>query len=369
MKFRCSREELLSRLNIAVRITQVRSTMPVLSCVLLEAERDCLKIYATDLQIGIITSPIPAEIKVPGSIAVEGRFLLDFIKGFTGNEVEFSTDEKNLLTLSSGGSNISGITARDGEEFPAIKSVESDEEIVLPSALFKSCIKKTIFSVSSDPARPTFCGELLEFTGGKLNVVSVDGYRISIASLEMEDPIPDKKVIIPTKPLAEIARTSDTEENETIVLRISDKHALFETTGATIVTRRIEGEFLKYESSFPTDWKTELLLRRDELLSSLERAFLISRDSTRSPVMFNMEDGALTINAASDGGRLLEDLPVKMSGAALRIAFNPKFLLEPLRSLDSEEIILRFNTQLSPCVILPGVAVPEERYMVLPLRQ
>ena len=366
MNFTCQREKLLSKLNIVIKAVSQRSTLPILQSVLITAEKNGVILTATDLELGIESSPIPAEIKEEGSIAIEAKILYEIIRRFAGDSVTVTADEKSGALLSSGLSELK-IMGMPGDEFPVLPKIEKDGFIKVGSAELRESIRKTVFSVSQDPSKPVLNGELMEFTTDNLNVVSLDGFRISYCRAKVENG-EGLSIVVPAKTLLEVSRilTGEEEEKE-IKVYITDKHILLDLGDATIISRLLEGEFLKYEKSFPPDFKTEVRIFRQDMLASLERASLISRDSRKTPVKLSISGDGMKITAVNEMGRVNEEIQCGVTGEDLEIAFNPKYLIDVLRVLDEDTVDMRFNTPLSPCVMAP-VDNADCRYLVLPLR-
>lgn len=366
MKFSCSREEFLNKLNIVSKAISVRSTLPILQSVLITASQKSVSLTATDLEIGMESAEIKADVSEEGSIALEAKMFLEIIRRFTGDTVYIETEKNFSATIASGLSKFK-IMGLNGEDFPTLPMVSKESFIEISKESFKEAVKKTIFSVSQDPSKPVLTGELMEISGNTLKIVSVDGFRISCFSM-LSSGNKDGLIIVPAKTMSEVSKIliSD-EEEDSMRIYITDKHVLFELDEVTVISRLIEGTFINYENSFPPDFKTQFTVNRSEIISSLERAMLISRDSRKTPVVLTVDEGILKINSSNETGKVIEELEVSSSGDTLEIAFNPKYLLDPIKAIDDDFVALKFNSPLSPCVIVPAED-KDIKYLALPLR-
>ena len=207
----------------------------------------------------------------------------------------------------------------------------------------------------------------MEINGNLLKVVSVDGFRISCFSMPSSGN-KDGLIIVPAKTMSEVSKILITdEEDDAMNIYITDKHVLFELEDVTVISRLIEGTYINYENSFPPDFKTQFTVERTEIISSLERAMLISRDSRKTPVVLTIEEGFLKIDSANETGKVSEELEAATTGEKLEIAFNPKYLIDPIKAIDEDYVTLKFNSPLSPCVIVPSEG-SDLKYLALPLR-
>ena len=370
MKIICSKELLCENIAIASRAVTTKSSLEILSCILLVADSKGFRMIGNNLQLGIETADIPAEIAETGTVAAEARLLNDIVRRLPHDSVTIVTDERNVIRIISGHAEFS-IVGMSGDEFPYLTEVEKTNRLTMKSEDLREMVKSTIFAVSLNEAKPVMTGELLIADDDKLVMVAVDGFRIAEKSLPRSDSAENSfagQMIIPSTSLSEIVKiigqTSD-EEVEAYVIRGC---CMFETPSCRIVTRLIEGEFIKFESLFSTEFTTVVTVDRALLTEALERASLItSKDLKKSPVKISIEGEQMTISSISDMGSTTECLSINTEGKDLIIAFNPRYLLEALRAIGNEKITIQLLSPLSPCVITPADD-DSYRYLVLPLR-
>ena len=364
MKLTCNRNSLLNAINIVSKAVSSRTTLPILECILLDAGED-FKLTANDLELGIETAPIEAEIDETGKVALEAKLFSEIIRKVNGENVKIEVNDKNEAVITSGTSEFK-IIGQNGEEFPSVPTVSKSVYYSVKQSELKDMISQTIFSVSLDESKPVLTGELMEIKGSSMNIVAVDGYRISFRKSEIASS-KDASVIVPSKTLREITKILSSEEEEMALIYVTDKHILFDLGGNMIVSRLIEGEYIKYSQTFTDEFKTRIVINKSDMVAALERASLISRDARKIPVKLDITKEKIVITSQADMGTAYEELYAEVTGDALKIAFNPKYLIDALRAVDDEKVAVQFNSSLSPCIIKPEEG-DSYKYLILPLR-
>ncbi len=233
--------------------------------------------------------------------------------------------------------------------------------------VLREMIHQTIFSIAIEEIRPILTGELFEIKNNCLNIVSVDGYRVSIRQKELEQDFDDISVVIPGKTLSEIQKILSSDEESEVAIYFTDKHILFEMNSSIIVSRLLEGDFPKYDQIFSSDYETLIKIERKPMLQSIERAALIARESKKSPIKFQITSSTLIISSNTDLGKVHEEMDIQREGNELEIAFNPRYLIDALKVIEDDEVQLTFTTSLNPCIIKDQVN-EQYKYLVLPIR-
>ena len=364
MKLTCNRNSLLNAINIVSKAVSSRTTLPILECILLDAGED-FKLTANDLELGIETAPIEAEIDETGKVALEAKLFSEIIRKVNGENVKIEVNAKNEAVITSGTSEFK-IIGQNGEEFPSVPTVSKSVYYSVKQSELKDMISQTMLSVSLDESQPVLTGELIEIKGSSMNIVAVDGYRISFRKSEITSS-KDASVIVPSKTLREITKILSSEEEEMALIYVTDKHILFDLGGNMIVSRLIEGEYIKYSQTFTDEFKTRIVINKSDMVAALERASLISRDARKIPVKLDITKEKIVITSQADMGTAYEEVYAEVTGDALKIAFNPKYLIDALRAVDDEKVAVQFNSSLSPCIIKPEEG-DSYKYLILPLR-
>jgi DNA polymerase-3 subunit beta len=365
MHIRCTKENLLNGMNTVLKACSSKTTMSILECVLVKVKDQQLKLVGNNLELGI-ESTVAATILEEGSIALEAKIFSEIIRKMPDEEVEISTNENHMTTITCQKSKFT-ILGQPDDEFPELPEVERHVEYKISQVALKEMIRQTIFSVAQDETRPILTGEMLQMKEGSLHMVSVDGYRISYRKMPISIENGTSEVVVPGKTLGEISKILSTEEVDEVSIYFEDKHILFDLGDSKVVSRLLEGEFIKYEQVFSPDYETKVILNRKAFLMSIERAALISREGKKNPVKIELSSDQMVITSNTELGTAREELNIELEGKELSIAFNPKYLIEALRSIEEDEVCINFISSLTPCIIYPKEG-DAYKYLILPIR-
>jgi DNA polymerase-3 subunit beta len=242
MEIRLKREELLGELVPMQGVVERRTTIPVLSHLLLSTEGERLHLAATDLDVSL-TSSVAAQVATPGALAVQARKFIEIVRSLGGDEIGLALDGERSLRISAGKSRfrIHGLPAAD---FPTLPKVESGSELTLPLSHFRRLVGKVLFAISSEESRFQLSGALLKRSAGRVELVATDGHRLALIDATVDGATGDDAVLVPRKALAEILRL---EGDETLVFRRGEHHLAFRTGRRELVCRVLEGTFPDYE--------------------------------------------------------------------------------------------------------------------------
>ena len=382
MKLTCDRDDLAESINLAMRAVSSRTTLNILECVLLIADEDnCVRLIGNDLEIGIETKPIEAQVLESGCIALEAKMFSEIVRKLPPGEVLISTDENNIAFVKSGKAEFK-IFGQSGEEFPFLPEVEKGKSYAVPANIIKNMVRQTIFSIAVDESKPIMTGELFEIKNNSLMLVAFDGFRLSIREAVIADIEENReendediaevaiasdiiKVVVPGKTLSEISKMLP-DKTDPVLISFSEKHIIFDLSNCVLVSRLIEGNFLNYENVFTNDYTTLVYVNKDDLLDSLERTTLINKDLKKRPVKLKITEDKIIITQTTEMGTSYDEVGVEIDGMPLEIGFNPKYLIDALKAIDESEICMQLKTPLSPCIIL-NEEVGGYKYLVMPL--
>lgn len=361
----CSRNDLLKAVGIVSKAVSVRTTMPILEDILLEANGNTLTLLGNDLEMGIQTS-IEAVVRSEGSVAVNARMFGEIIRRLPDEDVKLETTDDNRMSIECARS-VFTVGTLSGKDFPRLPEIKREQEIMIPQSVLRNMITNTIFSIAAENSgRPVLTGELFDIRGGYLYIVAVDGFRISMRRCKVQCQ-EEFKVTVPGKALSEINKILETEEDSLATISFTGKHAMFKMNETIVLTRLLEGSFLNYERNLQMDFKTTVKVNRREMADSVDRAALISRESKNSPIRLEIEDGKIVITSNAETGTSREEVPVEIDGEGLTIAFNPKYYLDALKASEGDEIIIKFASPLTPCII-QATEGEDFKYFILPIR-
>ncbi len=367
MKFVCEKEKILKGINSVINGVANKTTKPILEGILIQTNDHELKLTSYDLEIGI-EYILEANVTEQGNTVVNAVMFSEIIRKLPNAEIQIRINDNNLLEIECEGS-LYKLATMDPEEFPELPRINIDNSIKLEQSTLKNMIRKTIFAVSTEENRPIFTGSLFEVIDGKLNVVAVDGYRLAIKSKEVEESN-QFSCVIPGKTLNEVNKII-ADSFDTITVGIEKNQALFEMENCKIVTRLLDGEFLKYSNTIPQTWETRIKVNKSNIQNCFERILLISASSIEKekkyPVKVNIEVGKVTISCSNQTGDAKEEILVDTEGKDLEIGFNPRFFLDALKAIDDEEVYIEFGTNRSPCIIRP-IDDGDYVYMILPIK-
>lgn len=354
MKIKLRKSDLLSAVNIAGRAIPAKTTMPILTCFLVEAYAEGIYFSANDTELAVRTmiNPEKCEVFETGSIAIDARLLSEIVRKISLEESAevMITSDGTLVEITSGNS-LFRIQEKDPEQFPGLPEVSESRSISLSQFTLKEIIRDTIFSIAQNDSNKMMTGELFEVKGDNLRVISLDGHRISIRNTGLKKDYEELKAIIPGKTLNEISKVIADDNEKEIILYFDPSFVSFQFEGTVMVSRLIDGEFFRIDSMLSSDYETKLTVNKREFLSSVERASILISESDKKPLILKIEDETLNLRVNSQTGFLDDVLYTEKAGKNLMIAFNPKFLLDSLRAIDKETVTLYMTTPKAPCFI------------------
>ncbi|GFN37112.1 DNA polymerase III subunit beta [Tepidimicrobium xylanilyticum] len=361
MRIQVNQNTLANHINIVQKGISSRTTMQILDGILLNTINGKLKLTATDLEIRI-ESNIECNIMEEGAIVVNSRIFGDIIKKLPNSTINITVKDNNInIVCENSEFNILGSPAYEYPELPAIINQSSFN---IPKDLLKSAIKQTVFATTQDETRPILTGVLLEISEGIASFVALDGYRLALRSIPINDNI-NTKIVIPGRVLNELNKILDDEDELTITT--APGHIIFNMGDTIVSSRLLEGQFLNYRDIIRKDHKTSIVVNRKELQDSLERASLLAKEEKANLVKLNIVDNKVIIKSNSEIGNVHEEINSVQNGDNINIAFNSKYIIDGIKAIDSEEIELHFVDRLNPCIMNP-VGDENYIYLVLPVR-
>lgn len=364
MKFTCEKEILYNGLAIASKAISSRTTHKSLEGILIETYDNMLKITCTDLSVGIETK-IPAKIAQEGKALVQGRIFSEFVRKLPEGEIKFTFEEYNVHI--DYGYSSTNLQTLDYAEFPSMPVVEEQYEMLIKEDKLRSMITSTVFSAAVEESRPVLTGALMDIKGNEVKIVCLDGYRLALSKESLGDSYDDNSIIIPAKTLVEVQKLL--VSNSTVKIYINNSHVQFTIGETKIISRLIEGEFIRYQNIIPNDWDTQIRVDVDELSRSLDRISTIANEEGNNTVKMSINEDKLSMTTETSLGNIHEELDISINGKNLDITFNIRYIIDVLKHLTPDVEILNFSfTQSSnPCVITP-VDKDDFTYLVLPIR-
>lgn len=365
MKINVLKQELVEALNAIGRVMGSNVAIPLLKGFVISAKGDQITMFATNTDIST-KAIIKAEIFEEGEIVIaDGKLFNDIIRKLPKDEVKLEVKEGNIEIKS--GRSKSKLQIIGTEDFPKAPTFKEDKSFKIKGSTLKELISKSVFAIATDEVRPVLTGVYFEVKSGLLNLIALDGIRLSHTYTTVSDEAEGLSAIVPGKGAIEISKAI--KEDEEITLAFSSNHCLFKTDSKEIMVRLLDGEYIKYSSIMPTEFSKTITTGKKEIVDAIERAAIVAKEGS-NPIILLIENGKLNITAKSQLGCTSEDITVEESGAdSLEIAFNNKILLEGLKAASSEKVKLQFNSSTSPCLIVPSDDSDEAfEYLALPVR-
>ena len=362
MKFSVSKEKLLEGLQTVQNVVSTRTTLPILSNVLLQAVDGQLRFTTSDLDVGIRAS-VEVNVEKAGATTLPARRLLSIVRELPANEITVEVDSKNVASIRSGPSFFK-ILGLPEEEFPPLAKFENAKTFTLRQKDLKDALKKTAYAISTDETRYVLNGILFSFRENKLTLVATDGRRLALVDIELEFPRSHEgDVIIPSKTVNEIARLL-TDDGE-IKISIGENQAAFEVNGTLLVSKLIEGNYPNYKQVIPAETKERVTLERVIFHDAVHRVSLLASEKSNSvKLVFTKNNLEIAANTP-DVGEARESLAINYKGRDMAIAFNPEFLMAPLKNLAVDEVFLDLIDEMSPGVVkIQGPFL----YVIMPMR-
>lgn len=367
MNLTITKEQILSGLQAVQNVVSSRTTLPILSNVLVRADKDRVEFTATDLDVTVACS-VEAKVKKPGATTVPVKKLFGIVRELNGNEIDIETDDKNITTIRSGSSfyKIHGLSA---DEFPPMPKFKDDKKVSFQQENVKAMMKKTAFAVSTDESRYVLNGIFFSLKDNKMTLVATDGRRLALVDEEVD--ISEKssgEFIVPAKAVNELNRLL--QEKGEVEIKYGENQASFALKddkgfSVLVISKLIEGNYPNYKQVIPAEAKERIALVREEFLQALRRAEIMTSEKANSvKLTFGKNQLAITANSP-EVGEARETLAVNYKGKEIAIAFNPRYLIEALTALAEDEVFFELIDELSPGVVkINGPFL----YVVMPMR-
>jgi len=363
MKFQIEKDVFQDALNQVQHVVSTRTTLPILSNVLIEADELGLQLSTSDLDV-TITKRVQAKVSQTGMATVPARRLTNIVRELPASEIDFETDESGASILRSGPSffKVLGLPA---DEFPIAEEFGTEtQEFTIDQKLIKDALRKTSYAISTDETRYVLNGVNCLIGEGMLTLVATDGRRLAMVEQDLEFPAgKDTAVIIPTKAVNELQRIL--EDSGEMKVALSQNQASFELNGTHLVTKLIDGNYPNFRQVIPGAANFRVTIEREVFLNAVKRVSLLANEKTNS-IKFAFEDNRLSISANSPQiGEAQEVIDVRYDGPKIVVAFNPEFVMAPLRNLDQDEVFIDLIDENSP-----GVMKIDEPflYVIMPMR-
>jgi len=362
LRISCSKDELVQGLSVVSRAVSTRTSVQILSGILLEARGSELQLAATDMELSL-RATVAAQVEGDGAIVLPGRTLVDIARLLPSDEVSIEHKPTESVVHVVSGSASYTLNAFNPEDFPRLPATDSVATFTVDREALLETISRVGRAASKDESRPVLTGILVQFTSDKLVMAATDSYRLAVKETALAGSAAELEAIVPGRALTELARLATGDGD--VEIGVHENQVLFAVDGIWLTTRRIDGQFPNYRQLLPEAFEHELTLPRSELLDVVRRAAVMIQRST--PLQLRFAEGELTVIARThEVGESTESMPVGFTGDMLEIGFNADFLRDGLESMTGDDVRFKLISPLRPAV-LQGES-DDFTYLVMPIR-
>ncbi|HYI10315.1 MAG TPA: DNA polymerase III subunit beta [Thermoanaerobaculia bacterium] len=374
MELSVGKADLQKELQLCQGVVEKRSTIPILSNVLLKAADGRLQIAATDLDVTILSST-PARITTPGGVTIEAKRLFDIVRSLPDDDVHFTLQENNSINVESGTAKFR-LLGLPAEDYPTLPTVNVSDAYIIPLDELKTMVGKVKFAITHEETRFQLNGALLKIQPNKLEMVATDGHRMALINFPSGITGKGKKgsdltILIPRKALDEILRL-EAPEDGTVRFGVSENQLFFEAGDRRLLARMIDVNFPNYMEVISRDNDRRVMVDRERLLSTIKRISLVANERTRA-VRFDFAPGKLTVSSTNpELGDARETVPIDYAGAPFFVGLNAAYVMDFLSATDTQTVSLDLKDENSQCIGRPASAAEDlpydYLYVVMPMR-
>ena len=377
MDFFIDSELLAGYINILGKIIKAKSNLPILGNLYIKAEKNTIKLIGTDLEVQMVAT-LDAKVKNPGETTVNANLFIQYVNSLKGKGELHVFQDKNTLFVEADGSSASFAT-RAPEDFPLFEEYAYTELFSIKSAKFTQMVDKTIFSCAKDDIRPILTGINVEVKDGILTFVSLDTFRLSLIKTDdINQSGENSQFVVPAEAMAtavKVVRDSlvaSFADSDLLNVQVSkDKNFMrFSFANVVVFSRLLEGEYPNYKDIIPTDFKLDITIKRDELITALRRVGVFAQNAISQRVVLEFADSNVTLSSVvPELGSVTETVKLETEvKEKFKIAFQLRFLLEIINLIDDENIIMKGINKLSPVMFMQPSLKDSFLHLLMPLK-
>ncbi|MFH0881142.1 MAG: DNA polymerase III subunit beta [Lentisphaerota bacterium] len=362
MKLKVSKDIILDSLQKVQSIIGTKTTLPILSNILFKADKEKLWLSSTDLDVSIRTG-VEAEIKTPGATTLPAKRVLGVFRELPTNDIDIEVDDSDGATIKSG-SSFFKLIGMSEEEFPPLPKFEGGKVYNIDQGIFREMLKNTSYAASTDESRQLLNGTLLSFKADKLTTVATDGRRMALMEQELEFPKEfEADLVLPYKTVDLLLKTLVEKGN--LKIQVTANQVAFEFGNMLIVSKLVEGTYPNFRQVIPSQCDERISVERETLLTALRRVAVLANEKSNSVKLVFAKNRIEITAITPDVGEARESMAINYSGKQITIAFNPTFMMDPLKNLIMDEVFLELTDDLSPGVIKASIPFI---YVLMPMR-
>ncbi|HEX7705655.1 MAG TPA: DNA polymerase III subunit beta [Thermoanaerobaculia bacterium] len=375
MELTVGKADLQKELQLCQGVVEKRSTIPILSNVLLKAADGRLQIAATDLDVTILSS-CAAQVTTPGGVTIEAKRLFDVVRSLPDDDIHMTMQENNSMLIESGTAKFR-LLGLPAEDYPTLPTVDVGEAYKLPLGELKTMVGKVKFAITHEETRFQLNGALLKVQPNKMEMVATDGHRMALINFASAIDGKGKKgadltILIPRKALDEILRLEGSADDDSVLFGISENQLFFEAGDRRLLARMIDVNFPNYMEVISRDNDRRVMVDRERLLSTIRRISLVANERTRA-VRFDFAPGKLTVSSTNpELGDARETVPIDYAGQPFFVGLNAAYVMDFLSAADTQSVSLDLKDENSQCIGRPASAAEDlpydYLYVVMPMR-
>ena len=351
MNLKFQKSQFVNALSMVMKAVSTKTSSVILESILISASDNRVVLDATDTELSIQTE-VDAVIVKAGGVVLNAKLFSEIVRKFDSTEslieLDVDSDFKTTIRCEQAVFNIMGI---DPVEFIPMPKIDRDAFISLSQFSLKEVIRQTEFSTAISDINRMMGGELIDVKNNVTKFVTLDGHRMSIRNIELMGEYEDQKCVVPIKSLQEVMRIIDSDTQKNVNIYFSKDHILFEFHKTLVLSRILDGEFFRIESMLSNDYDTKVNVSRLKLQNAIEQSMILIRENEHKPMILDIENGMLKLSVNSSLGFMDAKVNIEKSGSDLKIAFNPKFLVDALKVIDDDFVNIYFTNAKSPCFI------------------
>ncbi|HKK96274.1 MAG TPA: DNA polymerase III subunit beta [Anaerovoracaceae bacterium] len=366
MKFNCNQSILSKTLNIVSKAVPTRTTSKIMEGILIVAKDNKLILSATDTNI-LIEETIYTEVIEEGEVVIPSKLFTNIIRMLPNENVLIHFNEVTKEVNVDCKNSTSKIVGFSSDEYPKIKTEDINNEIKIEKELFKNMVQKTAFSASVEESKGVLTGILIEINENEIKMVAIDGFRMAINKSNIEGKN-ITQVIVPAKLLLDVSKIINTEnDNKFIEVKSNDNKIIIIFDNTKVIINLLNGEFIKYNNIIPKNSDISIRVIKNDLSESIERAAILTNEQNHNLIKFKIEDKEMELTSLSEIGKINEKVEIIKDGPDIEIGFNSRYLIDLLKVIEDEEIMIHMTNSVSPCLIKP-LTGEKYVYLILPVR-
>lgn len=360
MKFTISKQVLSKHIGIAQKAISNRSSMQILEGIVFETKAGKLILSSTDLELSVNTQ-VACEVYEEGGVVLNSELIGSIVRKMPDDLITFKTEGNEVIVTCQ--NSMFNLRSQDILDYPSLPKVEAEKTLEISVSDLKEAIHETLFATSNDETWLIFTGVLFSQKEDRLEFVGLDGYRMALKKYDYHGQ--PRETIVPKRALNELARIL---EQGTVDITIGSGHILFANENTKMYSKIIDKKYIEYQKIITSNNQTKLIVSREDFANSLERALLLARGGNISLSKLTISDGNINIQSSSEVGELNEDIPCQQLGKDLVISFNTRYVLEGLKAISDDKVVIYLNEPLNPMLIHPESDEDNYLYLVLPVR-